>query len=45
MSTLQNPSHTYAPIAAAYNVTLVATNEFGSSAPVVMQLIINPAVQ
>lgn len=44
-STLQNPSHTYAPIAAAYNVTLVATNEFGSSAPVVMQLIINPAVQ
>ncbi len=45
MSSLQNPSHTYPPIAAAYNVTLIASNASGDSAPVTMQVTINPAAQ
>lgn len=40
-STVQNPSHTYAQVAATYDVTLTATNDFGSDS-VTQQVTIEP---
>jgi hypothetical protein len=42
-STLQNPSHTYAPLAATYNVTLTVGDGMGGSSSVTQAVSVSPA--